>query len=300
MRFWISRNSMVSLRDQLTAQIMLGVISEDLKPGECLPSIREFARRYAIHSNTVSAAYRELAERGWLTISRGAGVSVSRPPWEPELKNLRPLDQFTSKLFLTARSLGISAPEVRAHLRQLLHRPLNRLVILEPEVELGEILAAEIRSGTGINAVIAAQQVPTRKAAIAMLASRAQKINVAGSASTPRFLLRVRSLAASFRGQERPSRNQLIVVASHSPEILRWSHTLLLAAGIDADAMNICDARKTGWKRSLQPGTIVVADIVTARLIPDICQLRLLQVIAESSIDELRYYFTDMRTPSRA
>lgn len=299
MRFWISRNSTVSLRDQLTAQIMLGVISEDLKPGERLPSIREFAQRHSIHSNTVSAAYRELAERGWLKISRGSGVSVSRPPWEPESENLLPLDRFTSKLFLTARSLGISAPEVRAHLRQLLHQPLNRLVILEPEVELGEILATEIRLGTGINTVIAAKQVPIRKTAIAMLASRTQKITVDLSASAPRFLLRVRSLTASFRGQERPSRNQLLVVASHSPEILRWSRTLLLAAGIDADAMNICDARETGWKRSLQPGTIVIADIVTARQIPDTCQLRLLQVIAESSIDELRYYFTDMRTPSR-
>jgi DNA-binding transcriptional regulator YhcF (GntR family) len=36
------------------------VISEDLKPEQGLPSVRELARLYNIHFNTVSAAYHDL------------------------------------------------------------------------------------------------------------------------------------------------------------------------------------------------------------------------------------------------
>src|SRR6185369_6176967 len=60
MRLWLSKNSAASLREQLGTQLTLGVISGDLKPGEKLPSVRELARRYNIHSNTVSAAYRDV------------------------------------------------------------------------------------------------------------------------------------------------------------------------------------------------------------------------------------------------
>src|SRR5215213_9276189 len=76
MRLWVSKNSDVPLREQLVRQIMLGVVSDDLKPGQRLPSTRELARRFRIHSNTVSAAYRELARRGWLEFRKGSGVYV--------------------------------------------------------------------------------------------------------------------------------------------------------------------------------------------------------------------------------
>ncbi len=76
MRLWLSKNSAASLREQLGTQLTLGVISGDLKPGEKLPSVRELARRYAIHSNTVSAAYRDVEARGWLEVRKGSGVYV--------------------------------------------------------------------------------------------------------------------------------------------------------------------------------------------------------------------------------
>src|ERR1700730_7999461 len=76
MRLWLSKNSAASLREQLGTQLTLGVISGDLKPGEKLPSVRELARRYKIHSNTVRAAYRDVEARGWLEVRKGSGVYV--------------------------------------------------------------------------------------------------------------------------------------------------------------------------------------------------------------------------------
>ena len=60
MRLWLSKNSSVPLREQLVRQLRFGVVSGDLKPGQRLPSTRELARRFRIHSNTVSAAFRDL------------------------------------------------------------------------------------------------------------------------------------------------------------------------------------------------------------------------------------------------
>ncbi len=76
MRLWLSKSSDVPLREQLTTQIMLGIVSDDLRAGQRLPSTRELARRFRIHANTVSAAYRELAKQGWLEFRRGSGVYV--------------------------------------------------------------------------------------------------------------------------------------------------------------------------------------------------------------------------------
>ena len=63
MRLWISKSSEVPIREQLVTQIVLGIVSNDLKSSERLPSTRDVARRYHIHANTVSSAYRELAIR---------------------------------------------------------------------------------------------------------------------------------------------------------------------------------------------------------------------------------------------
>jgi DNA-binding transcriptional regulator YhcF (GntR family) len=76
MKIWISKGSEVPVREQLTTQIMLAVASGELKPGQRLPSIRELARRFEIHSNTANAAYRDLASQGWLEFRKGSGVYV--------------------------------------------------------------------------------------------------------------------------------------------------------------------------------------------------------------------------------
>src|ERR1700742_1322519 len=78
MRLWLSKSGDVPLREQLVRQIMLGIVSGDLKPGRRLPSTREIARRFSVHPNTVSAAYRDLERAGWLEVRKGSGVYARR------------------------------------------------------------------------------------------------------------------------------------------------------------------------------------------------------------------------------
>ena len=43
MRFWITKNSEVPVREQLVRQVVLAILSEDLPAVDRLPSIRTFA-----------------------------------------------------------------------------------------------------------------------------------------------------------------------------------------------------------------------------------------------------------------
>src|SRR5690349_13076020 len=96
MRLWLSKNSEVPIREQLITQITLGIVSNDLKPSERLPSTRDLARRYSIHANTVSAAYRELARRGWVEFRKGSGVYV-RPRNDQDVEQGMALDQLIAR-----------------------------------------------------------------------------------------------------------------------------------------------------------------------------------------------------------
>src|SRR5205814_6884222 len=96
MRLWLSKSSEVPIRVQLEAQIVLGILSNDLKAGERLPSTRELARRYKIHSNTVSAVYRQLASKGWVDSRRGSGVYIRGRASARGLDGNFPLDRLIS------------------------------------------------------------------------------------------------------------------------------------------------------------------------------------------------------------
>src|ERR1700730_3860207 len=110
MRFWITKNSELPVREQLVRQVVLGILSEDLPAGHKLPSVRALARRHHIHANTVSAAYHDLLQQGWLELRPGSGVYVRTPQSSAD----RPggLDALLTTLLQSARSHGCEPEEV--------------------------------------------------------------------------------------------------------------------------------------------------------------------------------------------
>src|ERR687897_336129 len=148
MRIWISKSSEVPIREQLVTQIVLGIVSNDLKIAERLPSTRELARRYDIHANTVSAAYRELAQRGWVEFRKGSGVYV-RARNDETLENGLALDQLISRFVRNLREEGYSLAEIQTGIHRSLstERP-DHFLLLEADPDLREILVAEIATAT--------------------------------------------------------------------------------------------------------------------------------------------------------
>jgi hypothetical protein len=104
------------------------------------------------------------------------------------------------------------------------------------------------------------------------------------------LLLHTRSVADSLKSAEAPPRDALVAVVSRWPEFLRWSHTILTAAGLDPAALSFRDARQPDWAKGLRASTFVITDALTAGRLPAGCHPRVYRVIADSSIAELRSY----------
>ncbi len=297
MLLWLSKNSEVSVREQLVAQIMLGVASGDLKPGERLPSTRELGRRYSIHSNTVSAAYRELERLGWLESKRGSGVYVrAHAPEDVEADPSLALDQIISAFLMRARSSGFSLAEIQARVKHWLQlQPPDHFVVVEPDAELRKILVAEIEEATnfrvrGIGIEACADESNLMGASVVALHSQADRVRAALPAATGVLWLHSRSIPESLRGERLPPPDALISVVSRWADFLNFARVILVAAGVDPAALNFRDARERRWERGLRASAFVITDTVAAREIARSCQMRIFRIIADSSLEDLRSY----------
>jgi GntR family transcriptional regulator len=304
MRLWLSKNSEVPIREQLTTQIMLGVTSGDLKPGQRLPSTRELARRFRIHANTVSGAYGELERRGWLESRKGSGVYVREFSRERELDAEFELDQLISAFLERAREGGHSLGDVQARVKRWLEfQPPDHFLVIEPDDGLREILVAEIEEATrfrvrGMSPEQCAREgLPAGAMAVALYGREAEVARATLRADTNRLiLLHSRSVPATLTGAIRPAADALITVVSRWPEFLRWARTVLVAAGIDPTALNFRDARDADWQRGLTSSAFVICDAVTARRLPPNSTPRVFHLIADPSLDELRRIVKDFLT----
>ena len=293
MRLWISKNSEVPIREQLVTQIILGIASNDLKKAERLPSTRDLARRYDIHANTVSSAYRELARRGWVEFRKGSGVYVLSHD-DDSIENDLGLDQSVARFFRNLREQGHQLTEIRGAIDRCLslQRP-DHFVLVEPDVELREILVAEIRMATSANVMgVGIEDVGTALTGATLLVMYGHTKEVADRIEPQIDVLPLNSASVveRMRGQTRPSRDALVAVVSRWPGFLRWARTMLIAAGLDADALSFRDGRERNWKKGLRSATFVITDSLMAPQMPDECQVKVFRVLAESSLRDIQDY----------
>jgi DNA-binding transcriptional regulator YhcF (GntR family) len=294
MRIWLSKNSEVSVREQLATQIMLGIISQDLKPNQKLPSTRELSHRLQIHPNTVSAAYRDLSERGWVEFRKGSGVYVRELSADTPLDSTLELDKLIATLFQTAREKGYSMREIVTRVRHWIEaQPPDHFLLIEPDCELREILAAEIKQATSFP-VVGSSIVESVKnlagAAPLALYSQAELVRAALPQDTTCLFLHMRSVPEELQGRDRPRAEDLIAVVSHWEELFKWSRTVLVAAGIDPETIFFRSPKEPDWQKGLQRNWLVITDALTAEQMPANCNARVFRIIADSSLDELRRF----------
>ncbi len=77
MLFDVRADSPVPIYEQIVSQVIFGVASGAVVPGELIPSVRELAVRLTVHPNTVARAFQELEREGVLTAKRGRGMEVA-------------------------------------------------------------------------------------------------------------------------------------------------------------------------------------------------------------------------------
>jgi DNA-binding transcriptional regulator YhcF (GntR family) len=294
MKIWLSKNSEVPVREQIITQIRLGIASGDLAVGTRLPSTREIAQRYKIHSNTVSNAYQLLAEQGWLEFKKGSGFYVCEP--NPEhLENS--LDKLIAGFVQTAQLQGYSIAEIKDRLAHFLnYRQSNQLFVIENDVELRKILIEEIRAATSLEVIGAGfadfkQSLSNQGTNFAAMFHTKSKINAILPPEKSCVFLKVQSAAASMKGETRPSASDLIAVVSGWERFLLLSKTMLIAAEIDPESLIIRSTGEENWRKGLNAASMIICDSLTAKNLADLPNVRTFRLIADESLGELAQFF---------
>ena len=282
MRLWLNRTGEVSLREQLVTQVTLGILCHELAPGDRLPSTRELARRYNIHANTASAAYKQLEQEGWLEFRHGSGVFVraKQPtaPHSPEMAAEFALDHLIGDLMAKARKLGVADSLLRERLRRWLSlAPPSRWLVIEPDAELRRILMHEMKQALTLPIAGCTPEECTHPSLLngSMLVtvpSKAEMVRKLLPAGTELTVLQVHpvspELMARLQRYMPEHAGDLVGIASRWKEFQRIAQTLLIAAGLSPECLLVRDAAEPGWKRGLEATVGVVCDAVTALELP--------------------------------
>ena len=282
MKIWITKNSQVPVRDQIVSQIRVAIASGDLHPGDKLPSTRELARRFSVHANTVSAAYRELSVSGEVENRKGSGIYVRE-------NGLDRLDVLLERLFRDAAKAGFSKDAVLERLPVASGRKLNRgFSLFEPNDDLAAILTSEIGVATGIfpYRLTDLDVVPPDSTLIAWFDEEAKIRQAFGTFDC--VFLNTNSVADSLAGRARPRNDELVAVASGWGDFLQLARLFLLAAGVDPDSICIFSTREANWTRNVRAMSMIICDSVTATQVEGEERVVVFPVISASSMDELK------------
>jgi GntR family transcriptional regulator len=147
MQIYLSRNNDVPLQEQIAEQVVFLISTGKLRAGQQLPSVRTMAVRLKIHHNTVSKAYQELVQRGWLVRRQGSRLFVG-PAGEPaEQPPKSDLDGLINETILRAREMGYSLQVLQERVMERVYSaPPDCVVVVEEEPGLREIIRTELIS----------------------------------------------------------------------------------------------------------------------------------------------------------
>jgi DNA-binding transcriptional regulator YhcF (GntR family) len=298
MRLWLNRTAEVSLREQLITQVTLGILSKELKAGERLPSTRELARRFGIHANTASAAYRDLERDGWLEFRHGSGVYVQASRPGVALSPETAVDQLIGELAAKVRKLGAPQAMLRERvLRWLAAAPPARWLVIEPDDELRRIVMHEMGQALSLPIEGCSPGDCNTPGVIdggiaVVLPSKATAVRKILPSGTELTILEVHPVAPELLAHLQrylPDRaGELVGIASRWQEFQRIARTMLIAAGLPPECLLIRDANRAGWKRGLDATAGVVCDAVTALELPKGVHALRFSLLNEPTLARLR------------
>lgn len=293
MRIWITKNSEVSVREQIVTQIRLGIASRDLLPGEKLPSTRELARRFGIHANTVSAAFRELAREGLVVFRKGSGVFVSAGD-DVDGAEMN-IDSLVADFAAGASSLGYTRSQIEIAMRHWLAKDGGpRIVVVESDPGLRSIILEEVSSGLGrpAEAIGSAEFTADgfgKTAIFVALFDEKEKLQSRLGPGQRSMFMEVNSVPSLLSGADKPARDELIAVVSCWDQFLALARMYLLAARIDPEMLIVRSTREPDWKKGLDSASIVICDSFTAAGFGDDSRVRVFRLLNEESIRKLKH-----------
>ena len=109
---------------QVIDQILAGIATGALSPGEQLPTVRTLAVELQVNLNTVAKAYKELEIRGVLHTQQGSGTYIAPVQVERnEVERRRQVVQLVDEFLARAAAAGLPPDEVLVELAARVREP---------------------------------------------------------------------------------------------------------------------------------------------------------------------------------
>ena len=104
---------------QLERGLRAAIATSRLRPGDQLPTVRQFAVDLQVNANTVARVYAELERAGVIETKRGVGSFISATPAQahPPREDDRRLRAFATRVLADAEAVGFTIDDVIAALR---------------------------------------------------------------------------------------------------------------------------------------------------------------------------------------
>ncbi len=296
----LNRRGGVPVRDQIVTQLEMKILEGSLAQGQRLPSVRALARRLKVHHNTVSAAYQDLETAGHVELQRGSGVFVCRSG-AATITEARGLDEMIRLALHTAYRKGFATPEIRAAVeRWMAAVPPDRVLVVDPSMEMAELLAHEIRIGLAVPATPCTLDDLARdpsRAAGAMTVVLPYHLE-AVRAAAPGVAVEVVTLevpAAIRQALEAVPAGSIVLIVSHAPTVLPFASVFLRSLRGDevlAETRLLSAPRE--WKRLVKAADLVLADALSLDALRKAAprRLREVRVVPETSLARLRLAVT--------
>jgi GntR family transcriptional regulator len=296
----LNRKGGVPVRDQLVAQLELKILGGELPLGQRLPSVRSLARRLKVHHNTVSAAYQALEGSGHVELRRGAGVFVRRSGITA-FAEAGGLDEMIRIALQTALSKGFNGRDIRAAIeRWLAAAPPDRIVVVDPAREMGELLVHEIQTSVGLPA---SSCTPGDVARDPALLSGALALMLPYHVETVRRLapgaaLEVLTLEVGEEDREAIAAlpvGSIVLIVSRSPTVLPFASVLMRSLRGDEILVEprLFSATKE-WRRLVKHADMVFADGLSADAVrrAGARKLRQFRVVTDAAVARLKQALT--------
>ena len=300
MEIVLNRSGGVPVRDQIVTQLEMKILDGSLAQGQRLPSVRALARRLKVHHNTVSAAYQDLESSGHVELQRGSGVFVRRAG-VATLAEAEGLDEMIRLALQSAYGKGFRTPEIRATVERWLAavRP-DTVLVVDPSLEMAELLAFEIHAALGIPATPCALEALARepaRAAGAMTVVLPYHLDavrrVAPGAAVAVVTLEL--AAADRQALEAIPAGSIVLLVSHAPTVLPFASVFLRSLrGDEVLVETRLLSAPQEWKRLIKAADLVLADALSIAAVRKTAprHVREMRVVPQSALARLREALT--------
>jgi len=306
MNIVLTRESNVPLRAQLALQIEVAIVTGQLPPGKKLPSVRELARRLKLHHNTIAAAYSDLTERGLVEARRGSGLYVSRRSQPAPPDQARELDELIASFLELARARGYKGGAIRAAVESwLAQQPPDHVLIVEPAPDVRAILEHEIAAALPCRVEAVGMDALDDPHALdgALVVTSFYHSAAVHDRLGPRHPVVTISLNPGNVEMDRLRQlpvGAMLGIVSVSPILLTTVATVIASIrGDDVLVRPVPLSDEESWRKLARTADAMVCDSMSGeRVAPHTRhRLRVIRLIPESTLDQLRAYFPASEQP---